>query len=223
MKEIILGRDGNQPFKISEERVCVSSKHASITIDDDNRWILKDLGSANGTFIRNESTGELIPVDQKGVSVTEMSFIVLAADNSTGCCFYARQILSPHNCFSEHQYMHQKKEEFDQQEENASKKPKMIRKVIFWVMAIFTILTFIPAFEQLFNQMMGDGSSNKLFMIYRLLSMGTMGTSAFYDVQSQKEKVKKLRTKFNQCPNPECDHKLSKDEIENMKCKKCKK
>ena len=33
MKEIILGRDGNQPFKISEERVCVSSKHASITID----------------------------------------------------------------------------------------------------------------------------------------------------------------------------------------------
>lgn len=223
MKEIILGREGNQPFKISEKRVCVSSKHASITIDDYDRWLLKDIGSSNGTFIRNDSTGELMPVDQNGVSVTESTFIVLAADNSTGCSFYARQILSPSDYFSEHQYMYQKKEEFDQQEEKASKKPKAIRKVIFWVMAIFTILTFIGPIESAFNSLMGDEDGNKLFYIYRLLSMGTMGTSAFYDVQSQKEKIKKMRAKFSQCPNPECDHKLSKDEIENMKCKKCKK
>lgn len=215
MKEIIIGRDGNQPFKISDKRICVSSNHASITIDDFGRWMLKDLGSANGTFVRNDSTGDLIPVDGAGTSISELTFIVLAADNSTGCSFYARQILSSSDYYSEHQYMLQKKVEFDQQEENAGKQPKTIRKVIFWLMAVFTVLTFIPAIEKM--------GGEQLFRLYRFLSIGSMGTTAFYDVQAKKEKIKKLRSKFNQCPNPECDHKLSKDEIENLKCKKCKK
>lgn len=223
MKEIIIGRDGNQPFKISDKRICVSSNHASITIDDYGRWLLKDLGSANGTFIRNDTTGNLIPVDSAGVSISESTFIVLAADNSTGCCFYARQILSPSDYFSEHQYMLQKKEEFDQKEENVSKKPRIIRLVIFGIMAVFTALTFNTSFQQLINNLMGDKSGNNFFVLYRFLSMGSMGFSAIYDVQAKKDKIKKLRSKFNQCPNPECDHRLSKDEIENLKCKKCKK
>lgn len=215
MKEIILGRDGNQPFKISNKRICVSSNHASITIDDYGGWLLKDLDSTNGTFIRNDSTGKFIPVDGAGTPISEMTFIILGADNSMGCCFYARQILSVKDCFAEHQYMLQKKEEFDKQEEIAGNRPKTIRKAIFWIMAVFTILTFIPSIE--------EQGGVQLFRLFRFFSIASMGTTAFYDVQAKKDKIKKLRSKFNQCPNPECDHKLSSDEIENLKCKKCKK
>ena len=52
MKQILLGTEGNQPFKITQQGV--SRQHARITIGDDGIWTLEDLNSTNGTFIRNE-------------------------------------------------------------------------------------------------------------------------------------------------------------------------
>jgi len=49
MHEIIIGIQGNQPFKITADGV--SRKHARLTIFDDGRWLLEDLGSTNGTFV----------------------------------------------------------------------------------------------------------------------------------------------------------------------------
>ena len=54
MKTIVLGREGTQPFKIKNEDV--SRQHAQITIDDHGEWVLEDLNSSNGTFIRNENS-----------------------------------------------------------------------------------------------------------------------------------------------------------------------
>ena len=65
MKTIILGREGNQPFPIKDEFDGVSRKHAQITINDHGDWFLEDLDSANGTYIRDESTGEMLPVTKK--------------------------------------------------------------------------------------------------------------------------------------------------------------
>ena len=84
---------GDQPFKI--KGIGVSKVHARVTIDDYGQWILTDAGSTNGTFIRNEFTGDLMRVGPNGVQISEMTFIVLAADNSAGCCFYAKQLIAP--------------------------------------------------------------------------------------------------------------------------------
>ena len=40
MKTIILGRTGNQPFKIDDDADGVSRQHAQITITDNNEWDL---------------------------------------------------------------------------------------------------------------------------------------------------------------------------------------
>lgn len=216
MKTITLGKMGDQPFKI--KGIGVSKIHARVTIDDYGQWILADAGSTNGTFIRNEFTGDLMRVGQGGVQISEMTFIVLGADNSAGCCFYAKQLIAPGDFVDEHIYMRNKKLEFDQEEERVAKNAKWVRLSIFAVMLLFTIGTFV--YQYGFN----DGKTPEgLFMFYRLLSMLTMGASSFYDAQGKRSKIMKKRKKFNQCPNPECDHRLSNDAIENLKCAMCKK
>ena len=63
MKQYILGRDGTQLFKIPENRIRVSHRHAKLTVNDDGRWILEDLNSGNGTYIITDD-GELMKVNQ---------------------------------------------------------------------------------------------------------------------------------------------------------------
>ena len=217
MKTIRLGRNGDQPFTIHGEGV--SGIHASITIDDYGMWTLKDMGSTNGTFVRDEENGDLISVSEEGLPINSMTFIVLAADNSTGCCFYARQATNPEDYFEEHKYIKKKKNEFDKMEDSVSKRSVIIRRVIFFSMLIFTIITFSKDFQSWCKNTL----NTDLFMIYRGLSLLTMGTTAFYDAQGKKSRIKKLRKKFNHCPNPECDRRMSGDEIDNLRCNKCKK
>lgn len=213
MKTITLGREGNQPFKI--KGIGVSKIHAIVTIDDYGRWFLTDNNSANGTFVRNEVTGDLIKVGAQGVVISEMSFIVLAADNAVGCCFYAKQLINPGDYVDEHFYMQNKKLEFDQEEEKVAKRAKGVRLAIFIIMVLFTLGTII---WQLFNP---HTNTKALFGIYRVLSLFTMGATTFYDAQGKRANIMKRRKKFNQCPNPECDFKLTPDAIENLKCPKC--
>lgn len=49
---ITMGRNGDQPFPIVQEGV--SARHASLTIRPDGTWVLEDLGSTNGTYVRNK-------------------------------------------------------------------------------------------------------------------------------------------------------------------------
>ena len=51
-QKIIIGREGNQPFPITQDGV--SGRHASLTIRTDGTWVLEDLNSMNGTYIRNK-------------------------------------------------------------------------------------------------------------------------------------------------------------------------
>ena len=216
MKTITLGKEGDQPFKI--KGIGVSKIHATVTMDDYGRWTLADNSSTNGTYVRNEHTGELMKVGSQGVAITEMSFIVLAADNAAGCCFYAKQLINPGDFVDEHFYMQNKKLEFDKQEEKVVKNAKWVRLSIFVIMVLFTIGTFIWQYG--FNN---GKTPEGLFMFYRLLSVLTMGASSFYDAQGKRAKIMKMRKLFSQCPNPECDRKLSSDEIENLQCGRCHK
>lgn len=216
MKTITLGKAGDQPFKI--KGIGVSKIHATVTIDDYGRWIIADNNSTNGTFVRNEFSGELMRVGPQGVQITEMTFIVLGADSSAGCCFYAKQLINPGDYVDEHLYMLSKKQEFDKEEEKVAKTAKWVRIIIFAVMLVFTIGTFV--YQYGFNN---GNTSSDLFTIYRGLSLLTMGASSFYDAQGKRTKIMKRRKMFSQCPNPECDRKLSGDEIDNLKCGRCQK
>ena len=64
-KTITIGRKGDQPFPI--QVAAISGEHARVTINDDE-WVLEDLNSTNGTFIRNDETGEFERIARKVIS-----------------------------------------------------------------------------------------------------------------------------------------------------------
>ena len=214
MRTTILGKEGSQPFKITAEGV--SRRHACITISDAGDWTLEDLNSSNGTFVRDETDGELTRVAK--VSITPMTFISLGPDNAKGCCFYARQALSENygNFTREYEYMNEKEEAFDQQEKALEQRIKVLRiagpvAVVIFVFAI----TGIPAFESLLG-------SNALLIRIAFSSLSGI-IPVLYDGSAKKKAIVQMRERFHHCPNPLCSNKLKTSEIKNLRCSKCKK
>ncbi len=209
MKKIIVGTQGNQPFEIKGS--SVSRQHAQITIDDNGIWTLEDLKSTNGTFVRDENTGVLRKIS--AITIQPMTFICLGADNSLGCCFYAKQVLSYGKFSEELMYMRQRDEEFDSEQDKLRKKNSLINIVVRVGAALLVLgLSFL---------IIKDDSS-----IMTFVRMGLMGCAAyvvplFYDVNKQKNQIKERQERFHQCPNPECSHVMSSKEIQNLYCSKC--
>ena len=137
MKTIVLGREGTQPFKIKNEDV--SRQHAQITIDDHGEWVLEDLNSSNGTFIRNEK-GDLVRVGR--VNITPMTFICLGPDNSKGCFFYAKQVENYGDFREEYEYLTELEDEYDEKIEKLEEKEHTQKMIVFVVNVLVMIVTF---------------------------------------------------------------------------------
>ena len=210
-KEIIIGRDGNQPFTIKKEMNGVSREHAKITITDNGNWYLEDLGSSNGTFIRDEKTGELIPANDK-IRISPMTFIFLGPDNSRGCCFFAKQAVSYGDFTEEYEFLNTKEDEFDEKLDNLENLISREKKLIFLINVLVAIVSLIPQID-----------SDLRMNLLRIVPVVSTGFAAFYDASGKKDTIKEMREKFHHCPNPLCSHKLKTSEIRNYKCSKCKK
>ncbi len=215
MKTIILGKEGNQPFKINADANGVSRRHAQITITDGNDWYIEDLNSTNGTYIRDEVTGCKIPVAGKK-RITPMTFIFLGPDNSRGCCFFAKQADSYGDFTEEHIFLQSKNEELDRKSKELDNKIKKIRLIgpFVLIISVFAI-TFIPAISSL----LGENA-----MTIRLILSPLSGIiPVLYDGSARKKELQEERELWNYCPNPCCSNKQTSKEIRDMKCSKCKK
>lgn len=209
MQTVLLGTEGNQPFKINNKGV--SRRHAEITISDDgSRWTLQDMKSANGTFVRREEDGTLVRVGK--IDITPMTFICLGPDTAHGCSFYARQVLSQNygKFDDEYMYLTRMNELFNEKLAKVDKKVKIL-KIIGLLVNVVLILAsfFLP-------------QQNSLW----LLRGGTIITTSMtmlYDGAANKRKIEKERERFFHCPNPCCNHKLRPADIENYQCPRCKK
>ena len=206
--EFILGKEGNQPFEIKQQGV--SRHHAKITIDDNDNWVIEDLDSSNGTYVRENDTGELRSLGQSGkMNITPLSFIVLGPDNSKGCGFYARQVLTPGNFTDEYEYLNEKEDKFNKRIDKVDKKAQNIKLIIFLVNILIVAYSF-------------SGSSTAFWML-RIGTLLSTGFAAFYNPTTHIKRINNIRERFHQCPNPACSHRLRTEEIRNMKCNKCKK
>lgn len=214
MKTIILGREGNQPFPI-KDMDGVSRKHAQITIMDNGDCFLEDLGSSNGTTIRDEKTGKLIPIGRKRM-ITPMTFIFLGPNNSRGCCFFAKQAVSYGDFTEEHQYLIDKEEEYDSRIQDLERKIKLMRIAgpIIVICAVF-LITCIPFISNLLG--------SHAMEIRCMLSILSGIIPTLYDGASRKKRIAKKFECWHYCPNPCCSNILTSKEIKNMKCSKCKK
>lgn len=213
MKTIILGREGSQPFPIKAEADGVSRRHAQITITDNNDWYLEDLDSSNGTFVRNEETGKLMPLAGKQ-RISPMTFICLGPDNSRGCCFFAKQAEEYGDFTEEREYLVSKIEGLNGQVEQIERISKILTLVKIVLPSALLGLSLIYCPEQ---------SIIPLLIRTAALSIPSALIHLFYNDRAKKKEIKDKLERFSHCPNPCCSNRQTSKEILNMRCSKCKK
>ncbi len=219
MQSIIIGKEGNQPFKIKAEGV--SREHARMTIDEHDHWTLEDMNSSNGTYIRRESDGELVRVGK--VEITPMTFICLGPDNSKGCSFYARQLLHANydRYDEEYEYLQAVTERMDARLQKVDKKMKMMRIWLLVFNVVIVGISFIGSIKGDDGEPLVDNFTNLMFM--RTIPIISAVVGVMYDGNSKKRRIESERERFSHCPNPLCYHKLRASDIRNYCCPRCKK
>lgn len=229
MKTIILGKEKPavfdsqkgevyQPFSFGVSQTGVSRKHASIIIDDNGCWWLEDRWSTNGTYIR-EDDGSFRKIGDKEhpgkCKIFPMTFIKLGIEDSTGCCFYAKQVEQYGDFNDEFEFIQSKIENISQDGEKQLKMLK-IQKMIL------RILPGVIAFAWFLFDKSPDGIAIK--MLIPIVANPLI--EFMYNTNEKKKEIEK-RTKeqkklFSQCPNPECTHFLSDAEVALLQCGTCK-
>ena len=203
-----MGRKGDQPFEIKQQGV--SGEHARLTVEkEDGRdvWVLEDLKSSNGTFVRDES-GDFVQIVKKTIDAD--TYICLGPDNVNGCKFYARHAFDGSSYTAEFNYLEDLEQELRNKMERSESLAKTIRKVIAAVSALALVGSFIV-----------PGDSLRM-MLLRLGTIVSVCATMFYDPAKEKKRLKSLREKLFECPNPACSHTLTGKEIHNHCCSKCK-
>lgn len=228
MKTIILGKDKPatldsskgevyQPFSYKTQQTGVSRKHATITIDDNGYWWLEDRWSTNGTYIR-EDNGNFRKIGNREhpgkCRITPMTFVKLGIDDTTGCCFYARQADSYGNFNEEFEYIQSKIEKISKDGEkrlNMLKIQKMILRILPGLIAFVWYLF--------------DKSPNGIFIKMLIPIVANPLIEFLYNTNEKKKEIEKQikeqKRMFSQCPNPVCNHSLSDADIALLRCGTC--
>lgn len=229
MRTIILGKEKPttldpqkgevyQSFSCKISQTGVSRKHATITIDDNGYWWLEDRWSTNGSYIR-EDDGCFRKIGDKEhhgkCRISPMAFIRLGNEDSTGCCFYAKQTEQYGNFNDEFEFIQNKIETIVQ---NGEKQLKMlkIQKMV---------LRIIPGLAA-FAWYLYDKSPNGIFMKMLIPIVANPIIEFMYNTNEKKKEFEKMikeqKKLFSQCPNPECTHLLSDTEVALLQCGTCK-
>lgn len=215
MSEIIIGRNGNQPFPITAQGV--SSHHASLTIKEDGVWVLRDLNSKNGTYVRNnrfqfERIGEKV--------ITKDSFIRLGDETINGITFMALQLIKedPDDYTYEYSELRRQWEGLKQENKTLERRTFIISFLPVLISFLCMLLTFIPLFKS--NQITQDDKMR----IMRLLMIIPSFFSPLINYFGRK-RIKQLGEKIQnimRCPNPNCGHMLTEQEIIKRQCLFCR-
>lgn len=205
-KTIILGRDGTQPFKIENEGV--SHQHARVTKHDGGAWMLEDLDSTNGTYVRNDD-GEFEKI--KKCLIDKNSVVRLGGGTMHSLTFWANRltVAEDSNYGYEFSQISQMNEAFTGRIEQETNKLRMKRFMPIAISIIVTVLSYvIPATPSIQMWILRIGM--QLGPIYSALCIKN---DKIIDLMNKK---KKLIT----CPM--CGRPLSDFEIQQRLCLACK-
>lgn len=202
----IVGRCGNQPFKITADGV--SAEHAKITIRD-GLWFIEDLNSKNGVFIRN-AEGEFVRVYKK--QIDKDTVIRLGQGGHHSCTFMANRLCAEENDFS-YEFMMLKKIRKELAAEEA--RQEQINHRNGWIAKCSGL---VVVFVCMFLGKYIDIDSN---LKYLLIAFAPILTGLFFRKDSVKLKTIKARKK-NLIVCPKCGKPLSGYEVDNMQCSSCK-
>lgn len=205
MTSIIIGKEGQQRFPI--KNAGVSRQHARITIDN-GVWVLEDLDSTNGTYIR-EDNGKFIRIDKLGIS--EDTVIRLGDDSLNGYAFMAHHVLeeNPDNYRYEFRRLQEWREAFRTERERyqMAKRNKTLIQIAFSIAVL--AVTFIPAIP-----------SNIQMMILRIGLLIPPLFNFFVTGRNGMQKIYDRQQAVLTCPR--CGRPLSDFEITKELCMACK-
>ena len=219
---ITLGREGDQWFKISNSGV--GREHARITIPDNpsEQWIIEDLKSKNGTFVRDEESGKMQRVSK--MKINEMSYVRLGLPDVTGCSFYACHVLKQNaqNALrykAEFTYIRQEMEQFLKLEEKLKKRRNIKDKFNRYSWLIFLVLLFV--IDEFLEIKETNSMSFVRFVRYTMLGGGMFVFDYILNKRDSYEQAKARINAISLCPNPSCNKKLPQSDIAVGKCSKC--
>lgn len=207
----IIGRNGNQPFKITSE--SVHGEHARITITEQGGWILEDLkgGNSNGTYIQGED-GEFHKVYR--VNITPDTVIRLANGGHRSYTFMAHRVLAVENDFS---YEFKILRKMYKKQLAQEKKQEALNVRNGWIAKCSTLVPYLfcPVVETCMEVKIDVNIRYALIMVSPIIA-GLF----FRNDNAKLKKIKERRLKIFVCPK--CGRPLSEFDINNMQCSICK-
>lgn len=202
---IIVGKEGNQPFPI--KNAGVSRQHARITVEG-GRWTLEDLDSTNGTFVR-DADGSYIRVSRIGIE--EDTVVRLGDESSNGYSFMAHHVLeeNPENYAYEFSRLREWRDAFRQERERcqSANRTKALVQIVFSMVVLG--VTFIPAIDSKIQMM--------------ILRVGLLVPPLYNFFVSGKNRMQKIYDRQQAvlvCPR--CGRPLTDFEINKEICMACK-
>lgn len=213
-QEVIIGREGNQPFPITQEGV--SRKHALLTIDDNQNWWIENLTTVNGNglYIRDEQ-GDFHPIEAQRIS--EDSVLRLGPTGYMSCTFMAHRAIAPQGDYS-YEFRHLRRrirglrQEMENLNENNQKRSKLANKIRLVSYAISVGIVVVGAI-----------SGASLMAMSPMIFPGLIGvlSNTLWGPKTQEARdLQQKITKFQVCPN--CGRPISQHDVENLRCSACK-
>lgn len=205
---IIIGRNGDQAFKINADGV--SQRHAEITIAD-GKWYLRDLGSTNHTYIRN-SDGTYTMIGS--MAIAENTVIRLGSNDIHGFTFMAHRVIAAEEDFSyEFAELTRLKRECEEREQAVAAKIETHGWISKGAGVIVMMLLGIIGYLDLFDISI---TARYICISFAPLLVGFL----FKSDKHLTTAARNIRKNVLICPK--CNRPLSDYEIEKKQCLVCK-
>lgn len=220
MFTLIVGREGNQPFLITEEGV--SRQHLQVMVPDkmEGTWIVKDLGSANGTFVQQQD-GTFVRM--YGTQQLSWNTVLrMGPDNMYGRTFWLCQLTQtdPNDFSLQFAELNRQLNAFSAEKRQRIEKQDREKKQALITRAIVSIT--ILALALILPEII-PGMSDKSAMTFRIVGMGISGSilPLFFLTKKKDETSKDYKAVFR-CPNGKCGRPLTEFDIRRGQCPACK-
>lgn len=140
MPTIIIGKQGDQKFPI--KNAGVSRQHARITIEG-GHWILEDLDSTNGTFVR-DADGVYQRVSR--TEIKEDTMVRLGDESSNGYAFMAHHVVEddPENYSYEFARLAEWRDDFKKERERCQKSQRNRGLVQILISVVVIAVSYLP-------------------------------------------------------------------------------
>ncbi len=216
MKEYIVGRAPSSVIAVPADKNGVSGEHVRISISDSGKWEVEDLGSANGTFFKDEN-GVYQRVYKKVID--ENTMLRLGQEGHNSFIFMAHRVVAPDSSYN-YEFKQLRKilkkqiEEEDALETRNARNMQIVKlaapiALVFCVVAQFTI----PGLK--------DDANLNLWISRGAMAIAPVVIGMFFGIDTRKVKaLKQKRLRMLTCPK--CGYPISETDVHQMACSRCK-